>query len=158
MLTTVLLIVALLIIAGLSTYAWILVRRVRAIESEQARKQAQQQAKDEAQREYIVDSLRVISANVVDEDLNLSEATIRCKVLLDALLLPEADRQRYQILDEVFEQIQHFDTHAARKALSREERRQQDQERELIESRHQDALLACFRDLRTFTYPLVEKG
>ncbi|EAR08488.1 DUF2489 domain-containing protein [Reinekea blandensis] len=158
MLTTVLLIIALLIIAGLATYAWILVRRVRTIQAEQARKQAQQQAKDEAQRDYIVNSLRIISGNVVDEDLNLSEATIRCKVLLDALLLPESERQRYQILDDVFEQVQHFDTHSARKSLSREERRQQDQDRELIESRHQEALMACFRDLRTFSDPLGQKG
>lgn len=151
MFTTVLLALAVLIIAGLSLYAFVLLRRVRMMQAEQARQEADERAKHNEQRTYLIESLRVISANVIDEDLNLSEATIRCKVLLDALLLPEHKRQPYEILDVVYDKIQHFATHSARKDLPREERRKQDQEREMIESRYQEELLSCFKSLREFS-------
>lgn len=150
MLEPIVLTAALIIIGGLAVYAAVLVNKVKKMQAQQAKELAEQREKQDAQRRFIVDSIHVISANVIDEDLNLSEATIRCKMLLDALLLPEEERRDFQVLEDVFDQIQHFDTHDARKQLSSEERRAQDKERELIESRYQESLRECFVRLRQF--------
>lgn len=139
---------AVTIIVGLAVYAWRLQRQVWQQQRQQAQQQAEQQQRDAERTAYVLDSLRILSANVIDENLNLSEATIRCKVLVDALSLSEAERQPYQILETVFEQVQHFDTHAARKALSREERKRQDEAREAVERQYEAELKACFERLR----------
>ncbi len=142
-------ILAVVIIAVLATIAWRLQTRVWAQEKVAREREAEQEAKAAERTRYVLDSLRIISANVLDEDLNLSEATIRCKVLIDFLNLSDAERSDFAVLETVFEKIQHFDTHAARKALSKNERRQQDQEREAIEEEYETELKACFGRLRT---------
>lgn len=142
--------VAIIIIAALAVIAWRLQSKVWAQEKAQRERQAETDRKTAERTEYIVDSLRIISANVIEEDLNLSEATIRCKVLIDFLELSEQERAPFAVLDTVFDQVQHFDTHDARKSLTRAERKQQDQAREAIEAEFEAELMACFRQLRKF--------
>lgn len=141
--------VAVIIIGVLATIAWRLQTRVWTQEREAREREAEQEAKAAERTRYVLDSLRIISANVLDEDLNLSEATIRCKVLVDFLNLSETERAEFAVLETVFEKVQHFDTHAARKALSKNERQQQDQAREAIEKEYETELKACFGRLRT---------
>lgn len=145
---TVLAVVAAAIILGLALVAWRLQRQVWQQQRQQQQQRAAQQERDAERTAFVLDSLRILSANVIDENLNLSEATIRCKVLVDALGLTEVERQPYQVLETVFEQVQHFDTHSARKALPRQERQRQDAAREAIESQYQTELLTCFERLR----------
>ncbi|MFG1496660.1 DUF2489 domain-containing protein [Saccharospirillum sp. HFRX-1] len=145
---SVLAVAAVIIIAVLAVIAWRLQAQVRQQQRHQEEQQAAAQERDAERTAYVLDSLRILSANVIDENLNLSEATIRCKVLVDALSLPESERQPYQVLETVFERVQHFDTHGARKALSREERKRQDQAREAIEQEYEAELKACFERLR----------
>lgn len=144
-----LVIAALAIIVVLAAVAWRLQRQVWQQQRQQLQQQQQQQERDAQRTAFVLDSLRILSANVIDENLNLSEATIRCKVLIDALGLSDSEREPYQVLERVFEQVQFFDTHEARKALSRQERERQDQAREAIEAQYQPELLACFEQLRS---------
>ncbi|WP_108125440.1 DUF2489 domain-containing protein [Saccharospirillum mangrovi] len=141
-------VLAVVIIGVLAVVAWRLQRQVWQQQRQQAEMLQAQQQKEAERTAYVLDSLRILSANVIDENLNLSEATIRCKVLVDALNLPVSEREPYRVLETVYEQIQHFDTHGARKALSRQERDRQDAEREAIESEYQAELLVCFEQLR----------
>ena len=141
-------VLALAIIIALALVAWRLQRQVWQQQRTQAEQQQLQQQKQAERTAFVLDSLRILSANVIDENLNLSEATIRCKVLVDALNLTDSERAPYRVLETVYEQVQHFDTHAARKALSRQERDRQDAERQAIESEYQAELLACFEQLR----------
>lgn len=140
--------VAIVIIAVLATIAWRLQRQVRQQERERELTQQAYDQKTEARRAFALQSLEIISTNVLEEDLNLTEATIRCKILLDSLELPQAERQSYEVLDQVFEQVQGFDTHQARKDLTPAERHRQDQQREKIESEFETALKACFTRLQ----------
>lgn len=137
-----------IIIAVLAVVAWRLQRQVWQQQRRQQEQQAEQRQREAERTAFVLDSLRILSANVIDEDLNLSEATIRCKVLIDALELSSSERQPYQVLDTVFEQVQGFDTHGARKALTRDERKRQDEQREAIEAQYRPELLACFERLR----------
>ena len=144
-------ITAAIIIIVLSSYALILFRKVKQMEAERSETERRILAKQTEQRATIQQSIQVIAANVINEDLNLSEATIRCKMLLDALLLNEEQRKPFQILEQVFNQVKDFDTHQARRTLSQEERHQQDEQRDRIEKENQAELMDCFRLLCQFT-------
>jgi Ca2+/Na+ antiporter len=150
-----LILVAVVVIVPLAAYTIYLLRKVRQMEQEKAQAIEIKQQQDQQRVDYITESLQAISLSVIEENLNLSEATIRCKHLLDGLFLPQEHRQRYALLDEVFEQIQGFATHNERRDLPRDERRRQDQARELIEQQYQDKLIALFTDLRGFQMPLT---
>ena len=150
-----LLIIAGVIILPLALYAAHLLRQVKALKLKQQEAAQLQKQKDQQRIDYITESLRVISLNVLQEDLNLSEATIRCKHLLDGLFLPAEQRQQYQLLDEVFEQIKDFATHKARRSLPKSELRQQDAAREAVEEKYRDQLLVLFTEMRAFAKPLV---
>jgi hypothetical protein len=138
------------IILGLASYALYLLTALNRQKKERVEQLKALEEKQEKQHAYIIESLQVISANVIEEDLNLSEATIRCKMLLDGLILTPDERQPYSVLDEVFEQIQHFDTHQARKNLTKDERKKQDKAREAIEEQYRASLTECFTRLREF--------
>lgn len=140
---------AIVIIGILATIAWRLQTKVWAQEKANRERQAELERKQAERTTYVLDSLRIISANVLEEDLNLSEATIRCKVLIDFLELSEQERQPYAVLDTVFDKVRHFETHEARKALSKDERRTQDKAREAIEAEFEAELKDCFSRLRT---------
>lgn len=144
-----LLAVGLLIILALAAVAWRLVGQVREQERQRQALLARQQEKTAERTAFVLDSLRILSTHVLEEDLNLSEATIRCKVLIDALELPQDERRSYQVLDTVYERVRHFDTHQARQALPAAERRRQDEEREAIEADYERELKACFGRLQT---------
>lgn len=139
---------AVIVIAVLATIAWRLQQQVRQQQRHLEAQQAMVDQKKADRQAFVLDSLRIISSNVIDEDLNLSEATIRCKILIDALELDESERQIYEVLDEVYEKVQHFDTHQARKELSKAERERQDAAREAIEDSHREELILCFKRLR----------
>lgn len=136
------------IIIALAVVAWRLQRQVRDQQREHQARLEDQKKRDAERTAFVLDSLRILSTNVIEEDLNLSEATIRCKILIDALELPASEREPYQVLDTVFDKVQYFDTHGARQALSRDERDRQDEEREAIEAEYAGDLKACFSRLR----------
>lgn len=141
---------ALVIIASLAFYAWRLTQAVKEKEREQAAIEQERQQKQQEQKAYLAESIRVIASNVITEDLNLSEAVIRSKMLMDGLLLQPDERQPYDILEVVYQRIKDFDTHQARKALSSLERQAQDVEREEIEEKYREQLIACFTKLQKF--------
>ena len=144
----------LIVIVALAAYALRLNALVKKQKYIDQIEQTKADKKRQAQIQYILESLRVISANVIDEGLNLSEATLRCKPLLDGLLLSESERQPFEILDVVHEQIKEFDTHQARHKLSTSEREAQDVAREKIEQQYEVALKECFERLRNIDNPI----
>lgn len=149
--------IGLSIIVALAAYAIYLHRQLRAQKRLADEKAAKREQARLDQHRYIEESIRVIAANVIEEDLNLSEATIRCKILLDGLILTESERAPYVVLDEVFEKVKEFDTHQSRKDLSKQERRAQDASREAIETEYESLLKACFQELRKFEAPSLAK-
>ncbi|WP_320824667.1 DUF2489 domain-containing protein [Reinekea sp.] len=130
-----------------------LLRQVRQQTAENALKQQALAQKQAEQTVYLVESLQLIANNVLTNDLNLSEASIRCKVLLDALMLPDEAREPYAVLDEVYQHLQVFATHEERKKLTVAERKSQDSSRIDIEGRYRQQLLGCFQKLARFALP-----
>lgn len=144
MLLPVLAAMAVIIVVVLAWVAWRLQQKVKQQEQQRHEQQLAEQEEQRKQRAYLTESIQVIALNAVQKDLNLSEATIRCKVLLDALFLSPQEREHYAILEYVYEQVSQFATHQARKQLTKTERQRQDAEREKIEEDNREALMACF--------------
>lgn len=143
-------IVAVVVIVSLSLYAMKLTQKVKEQDLQQKEIEARYEQKKNEQQAYIVESLQVISASALAQELNLSEATIRCKMLLEGLDLPEQEREPYSVLEEVYHHLKNFDTHEARKKLSPAQRKQQDKERVAIEQKYKPELLSCFGLLKQF--------
>lgn len=139
---------ALVIIAILTVVAIRLTLKVRAVESERADLLKQRAEKQQAQRNYLIESLNVIATTFLNEELTPSEAVIRSKMLLDGLLLSEQERQPYDSIETVYQLVKNFDTHDARKALPANQRMKQDLQRENIEHEYQAQLKESFQKLR----------
>ncbi|MDN3648910.1 DUF2489 domain-containing protein [Reinekea marina] len=148
MINWILISIALAVIALLSVVAIRMTLKVRAVEAERKRVLQERADKEQAQRKYLVESLNVISATFLKGELNASEAVIRCKVLLDGLVLNEQERAPYQIIETVYQLVKEFDTHAARKALPANQRMKQDLQREQIEHDYHDRLTPAFEQLK----------
>jgi hypothetical protein len=144
---------AITVVLVLMVIAVRLLRQVRQQTAQNALKQQALAQKQAEQAVYLVESLQLIANNVLTNDLNLSEAAIRCKVLLDALMLPAEAREPFEVLDEVYQHLQAFDTHEERKKLTAAERKAQDRSRIDIEGRYRQRLLGCFQALVRFQLP-----
>lgn len=144
----ILLAIALVIVAMLGGYACVLRRRLAKRRLAMAAQWA-----DEAQRaqENLLENLQVIAQCMLDDQMNLTEGCLRARLLLDLL---EEGRYVFQdefvVFDTVHQRARHLDTHEAREALSKKERRQQDAERRAIEEQHESSIRDGARSLFNF--------
>ncbi|MEX1056333.1 MAG: DUF2489 domain-containing protein [Natronospirillum sp.] len=144
---TVLMTVAVLFVLALAGYAAVLLLKLRRQKQRLAQQDALFQQKKIEHEDYLVQSIQVIADNVVQGDLNLSEASIRLKFLLDGLGLSDQERARFIAFDELYHKVKDFDTHQDRKALSVKERQLQDNAREAHEAEHRATLVLKAREL-----------
>lgn len=145
MMNIVLLIVALIIIAGLAFYAGSLLFKLRA--QRQVRKQ-----KTQHRIANISQSIQTIAKALEQQQCNLSEGSIRLYHLLEAL--PIRDKpdysQQFSGLYSLYEQVKDLPTHEARKAQSKEITKHQDLHREEIEAQLELKILSDVAVLKTF--------
>ena len=127
--------VALAAIAGLGVYALRLWREVWQRRDAQAARHAEARADQH-------DSLRLLAGAVRTDDLNLSEAAIRMKVLLDQTHPDGSGPQQFPAIYAMHDALVGFARGAQRRALPEAERRRQDAARERLEAQHRDAVLA----------------
>lgn len=143
---TLLLLVALTIIASLAFYAGSLLFRLRI----QRRLRYQ---KTQQRIENISQSIQTIAKALEQQQCNLSEGCIRLFHLLEAL--PIKDRpdfsQQFPGLYSLYEQVKNLPTHEARKAQSKTETRLQDSQREELESQLESQILIDVSVLKTFS-------
>ncbi|BCE01613.1 DUF2489 domain-containing protein [Marinicellulosiphila megalodicopiae] len=139
----------LLIVLGLSSYAFILCLQVYK-KNNHAKEQSfklenERHIANTKHQNYLQTSLHVIAQSYLKGELNISEACIRVKVLLDNLEMENLDKTPFSIFDEVYEKLQDFDTHQARNALPEKERKIQDRKRHFIEMKNKESLEAAFK-------------
>ncbi len=103
----------------------------------------------EQAREKIMESLSVLARALLDDQVNLTEAGIRIRVLLD--LLPEdgpaVSAELQQVFDDFWQQAKDFATHEARESLEPAERESQDAARQTLEATYQSRLHQAAEDL-----------
>lgn len=138
------------ILAVIAVWMWWKVFKLEKYKKEQEAILRKQQRE---KRDYIIESVQIIARNVVSEDLNISEAAIRLKVLLDNLMLPEDERLQFQAVDILYEKVKGFDTHQTRKELPKQERMRQDKYRMLHEAEHREQILAVAELIVEYDFP-----
>lgn len=134
---------ALLIIAGLSGYAWSLWREVKRREAFRA---------EEVRRahEQCLEGLDAVARAMLSEQVDITEGALRCKVMLDIIDPRLVERDAFRVFAEVHARTSHLHTHSARQALSPRERFQEDKQRLAVEDELKPSALVAARAVLEF--------
>ena len=136
---------AAIIIGGLAFYAGRLLFLLK-------KQNQRQEAAKNKRIDNITESIRTIALALSQQQCDLSEGTIRICRLLDALPLdPKPDYSSdFPHIYALFTKVSGFDTHEARQALDKRERRRQDRAREELESQYETKVLSELQKIRDF--------
>lgn len=148
------LIVLTLIIVVLSFIAGRLWRELSHRKALQMKSDLERAQKEKERKEFVEESLRIISKAVVEGQCDLSEGCIRIRMLIDRTDRINHKHEDYQVFFDMYEEIKHFKTHEARKELSKQELYNEDKERYMIEERYRDSFLEASRRLLSFVESL----
>lgn len=108
----------------------------------------QEQARELAvKRERSLNSILVLARGMLEDQVTLTEASIRISVLMEGLQLPESERSHYMVFYKLAEATAHIPILDKWKALSREEKKSFDREREKHEDRFRDFLMPAAQRL-----------
>lgn len=148
MLVNVLVGAALLLVVGLSVYAFSLQRQVWAREAVLKAQEEALEKEGQEQRVRINRSIQIIAEGAIEGQLSLTEASIRIKVLLDSLALENSIPGQYQAFYELALATDHIPILEAWKALSTKEQREFDKQRLRLEQQHGDAVLDASKRIK----------
>ncbi|WP_421868822.1 DUF2489 domain-containing protein [Motiliproteus sp.] len=109
-------------------------------------------AKAQEQRDYLIESVKVISLAIVDEQCELAEGCIRLKKLLDHLAPQLHRHEDFSVINEMFNATSHMPILDEWKKLKLKQRFELTQEREALEQQHRDAILAAARKLADYRF------
>lgn len=129
-----------LVILGLSVWAFILWREVFA-------NQAQLKKFEKQQKDFLASSIKILALAIVNDQLSLTEGAIRLKILLDNIdedLVKQAD---FAVFDTIYNATKHMATHDARQAMQLSLKIQQGEERSDLESQYGEAIKNASRTL-----------
>lgn len=93
------------------------------------------------------ESIKVIAQCLLDEQVDLSEGSIRIKVLLDHISPELHDDPNFNIFSIMYNATEHMPTHEARKQADKKLIRQLDKERLSLEEKHKNAILKAAQSL-----------
>lgn len=138
-----LLLVAVVVIAGLAGYAYRLRQEVK-------RRDAFRVAEDQQAQLNSLENLDWVTAALVQEQVDVTEGAWRCKVLLEIIDPSLTERPDFQAFSEHYERTKHLKTHSARQQLSPRERMQEDRERLEAEQQMRSDVLAAAQAVITW--------
>ncbi|USD23326.1 DUF2489 domain-containing protein [Microbulbifer variabilis] len=147
-----LLVIAALIIFTLAVIAGYYLRKLSAAQKKQAEQLAELEQAAQEQRQRVNDSIQIIARSLLDDGVGLTEASIRIRVLLDALQVEDSVREEFVAFYTIAEKTSHIPILKEWKALPRKEQFQYELEMAQVEADYKDfALDAAKRILgRTF--------
>lgn len=147
-----LIVIGLIVIAVLSyiIYRQLQTQKQLKLAQEQALAEAQQKAQE--QRDYLLESVRVISMAMRDEQCELAEGCIRLKVLLDHLAPFLHEHQDFCIINTMYESTKHMPILDEWKKLKLRRRMELTREREALENEHREAILAAVGKLYKYNF------
>lgn len=131
------------IIAALAAYAFTLQKEVRrrAVYREDELRRA---------HENCLSNLEIVASALLQEQVDITEGSWRCKTLLDILDPRLLERPDFQPFAEVYRLTQHLHTHSARQQLSPRERMREDRERLEIEAEWRESVLSAAQEALRF--------
>lgn len=133
-----LLIVAALIIFSLAVVAGYYLRKLNVAQKKQAEQLAELEQAAEDQRQRVNDSIQIIARTLLDDGVGLTEASIRIRVLLDALQVDKSVRDEFVAFYTVAEKTSHIPILKEWKELSRKKQFQFEAEMAKVEEEYKD--------------------
>ncbi|MBZ5487758.1 DUF2489 domain-containing protein [Halomonas aquamarina] len=131
-----LLALALIIIAGLAIYAMKLRQEVK-------RRDKFRLDEDQRAIQNSLDNLDFVTGALVQGQVDVTEGSWRCKVLLEIIDPSLTERPEFQAFGQVYERTRHLKTHSARAQLTPRERMSEDKQRLEVEAEMRPAVLAA---------------
>ncbi|UYO74534.1 DUF2489 domain-containing protein [Halomonas qinghailakensis] len=135
-LALILLAAAVAMIVALGIYAFKLRQEVK-------RREAFRIDEDRRAHQNSLENLDYVVSALVQEQVDITEGSWRCKVLLEIVDPSLAERPEFQAFAEVYNRTRHLKTHSARNQLTPRERMQEDKERLAVEDEMRSAVLAA---------------
>lgn len=135
MLLTILVILSIVIIGALAAYAAYLWRQVKV------RQQAVAEVGEEQGRENAIENIRSLAAAMVNNDLNITEGSIRITVMLDYLYDCGNMPDTFLPFKKLHDGTLHMPRRKARQNVSVAQLKKLDREREALEAQHKTAVL-----------------
>ncbi len=150
MATTIVIVIAIVIILALGVYAGRLLFMLKR------QKQRHTAARDK-RTHSITESIIVIAKAMEQQQCDLSEGTIRIVNLLNALPLesPPNFAKKFPHIHTLFAQVNGFAILEERNKLPKSEKRRQDQAREEIEAEHETKVIAELPEIKTYCHSIV---
>lgn len=149
---TTLILVGLVVIAGL---IWLINVQLRNQRQEREAQQVlldEMRVKAQEQRDYLIESVRVISSAMGDGQCELTEGCIRLKKLLDHLAPYLHQHQDYAIINQMYELTKHMPILDEWKKLKLKQRFEMTQQREALETEHREAVEQAAKLLRSYSF------
>lgn len=148
----------LLILIGLALIGallWYIVRALRIerqAKAEKAAKLREIESKAQEQRDYLIESVQVISRAMQDEQCELAEGCIRLKVLLDHLAPFLHEHEDFSIISTMYESTKHMPILDEWKKLKLRQRHKLTLEREALEDQHRESIIMAVRKLAVYNF------
>lgn len=144
----ILLILLALITLSLGVYLGYLLSRVKSQKKKQRDSEEKLLELSRQRKEHLVESIITIARAAVQDQCELSEACIRIKKLLENY--PQvAERADFEIIARMYGELSGFAYLEERKALSKQEKFNQDKKRFLVEDKFRDPMLKSLKTLIT---------
>jgi hypothetical protein len=147
-LNTLLLVGATVIVIALAVVAGVLQYKLYRKNREQRDLREAQNQEGLEQRKRVNRSIQIIAQSVDSDDLTLTEASIRISVLLDSLSVEDGVREEFSAFYQLADATGHIPILDAWKALSRQQQRDFDRQREQAEERFRDFVIDAARRIR----------
>jgi hypothetical protein len=136
-------ILGLVLIAGLGWFILTKSREIKAFKIQQTQQDVQQKE----QRDYLVNSIKVIATTMLDDQVELSEGCIRIKVLIDHFDASLHEVEAFKIFEQMYRDTEHMPTHQARKNTDKNFIHKLDQQRFALEKQHRESIRKAAKEL-----------
>lgn len=133
----------LVLIAVLGWFIWSKFREIKVHRTNYSRYEAQQAG----QKQYLIDSLGILAKTILDDQIELSEGSIRIKVLIDNLDATLHALPAFKIFEEIYRKTEHMPTHQARKDTDKRFIHKYDQQRYALEQQNRERIREAAREL-----------
>ncbi|MBU6952644.1 DUF2489 domain-containing protein [Hahella sp. HN01] len=132
-----------LILVGLAVCLFLgfFIRRQLRTLQEHRRLEAEQQSRTEANRAHAIESITVLARCILSDQVELSEGSIRIKVLLDAVDPSLHEREPYAIFSKIYKETEHMPTHGARKEVDKRFLFKLDKQRWDLEEKYREQII-----------------
>ena len=143
-----------LILIGLAISAallWYITKKLKTAGRQRA-EQRERETRNDERRQQAVQSVRVLAMSIEQDQVSLSEGSIRIHGLLQVLAPELLERQPYTIFRVMAEATAHMPTHEQRQATDRRFVRRMDQQRLELERQHRETIREAATAIRHYPF------